>query len=901
MSFSTVIVGSSNRILHPTISTLFLLSTFSNTFDVTIQDIYGRGTPFIVSTMNNVYLTARNISSFFFSSPYSFLTLRNLSTNVWLPLNSFNLPSTQAAHQLSSFVTSSLTTSNMEFFTTSVSSFTPSMIRAKTVTVQGNTIAPSIFTISSNFSIASTLTTSSIFTSSILIQGNTSTQQNLVMGNRLNAFAAAISGNVVVQSSAIFGPTSTQSFFTQGAAVLNSTTTAGIFDVRGRIFLQGVTTSSLEVASTTNFRGSVLVSSLTASSFSLNSTLTVGQQTSAGQLTTQTLTTTGIASFFRTLSVSANLSTIHTLQTSSLQTSFVSVGTISSCSTLVTFSNMVTRSSILGNLSSQTARFSTTAFTSTLTNVNFPSIQPVNIVGSIGGSTLLKNRSTIRYRSDELSILNLSNLYLSDTLNVKSQTAGFNDIVGMLNSFVGKTSTGQYFNANGLSPAVSFTGQYMFAVGDNSTILFSSNTGDTFSVATSTLILGSVTDSQISGNGQYSAVAFGSSNFTWSQNSGTSWITKVITTVSPSRTLTSGEAIGFSHDASIQLLAGKTTPAPSQNNLIISSNFGNTWTSVFTYPSVTPVRWNSVAVSSNAQVQVVVGSNTPILFSSNAGAIGSWSTRLASTLNWTGVAVSSNGQYITAAASNNFIYISSNFGSNWIQRDSFRNWGKVSMTASGQFQAIAANLPDQFFYSYDYGNTWSPRLVASANIVRGVALSKTPGFQILVTPGFGRLTLGFANFNFRCSVNIDGNLQVASTISKAAGAFEIPHPLLSQTKLVHSFIEGPRCDLLYRGKASFEGSSTLTIDLNTQATANNSQMHAGTFERLTKNPQIFLKNNSSPNRVKGSLQGSLLRITANSNTFDTVDWMVVAERTDPAIKAWKRTDRNGCLLLEHAL
>ena len=139
-----------------------------------------------------------------------------------------------------------------------------------------------------------------------------------------------------------------------------------------------------------------------------------------------------------------------------------------------------------------------------------------------------------------------------------------------------------------------------------------------------------------------------------------------------------------------------------------------------------------------------------------------------------------------------------------------------------------------------------------------------------------------------------GDLGVTGALSKGSGTFKITHPLNSEKWLYHSFIEGPKADLIYRGKATItSGSSTVNIDTS-------SNMTEGTFVLLTQDPQIFLQNNSTWDKIKGSINGNLLNIISE-NTTDSfeIEWMVIAERADETIKKWNLTDENGHLIPEH--
>jgi hypothetical protein len=145
-------------------------------------------------------------------------------------------------------------------------------------------------------------------------------------------------------------------------------------------------------------------------------------------------------------------------------------------------------------------------------------------------------------------------------------------------------------------------------------------------------------------------------------------------------------------------------------------------------------------------------------------------------------------------------------------------------------------------------------------------------------------------------------LQVNGSLAKSSGTFDIAHPIEPSKRLVHSFIEGPRCDLIYRGIACLSnGYATVDIDqecVHNQACA----MTKGTFEALCTNIQVFVQNVSSFDRVIGSISSNMLSITCeNSNCTDVISWMVIGERKDEYIKHWDRTDNNGFLITEYTM
>jgi lysophospholipase L1-like esterase len=164
-------------------------------------------------------------------------------------------------------------------------------------------------------------------------------------------------------------------------------------------------------------------------------------------------------------------------------------------------------------------------------------------------------------------------------------------------------------------------------------------------------------------------------------------------------------------------------------------------------------------------------------------------------------------------------------------------------------------------------------------------------------------TMGFfTNTTQYMTLGSTGNLAVTGALSKGSGTFDIPHPLKgdSNERLVHSFIEGPRCDLIYRGsKALVNG--TITINLDTECVESSEcSMTDGTFVSLCTNNQYYLQNNSSFDRVRGSITGNILTIICENNSSnDIINWMVIGERKDTIVKQWERTNTTGNLITEY--
>jgi hypothetical protein len=135
---------------------------------------------------------------------------------------------------------------------------------------------------------------------------------------------------------------------------------------------------------------------------------------------------------------------------------------------------------------------------------------------------------------------------------------------------------------------------------------------------------------------------------------------------------------------------------------------------------------------------------------------------------------------------------------------------------------------------------------------------------------------------------IIGSLSVSSGFSAAFKNFKIEHPLDKNRWLYHTSTEAPRADLIYRGQLQLQdGIGSASID-------SASNMTIGTFNSLTKNPQLFLQNNESFDRIKGYVQsGSVYVLSENQNSNALIDWSVIAERNDTEMLKSPLYDTNG--------
>jgi len=140
------------------------------------------------------------------------------------------------------------------------------------------------------------------------------------------------------------------------------------------------------------------------------------------------------------------------------------------------------------------------------------------------------------------------------------------------------------------------------------------------------------------------------------------------------------------------------------------------------------------------------------------------------------------------------------------------------------------------------------------------------------------------------------DVTVGGALAKGSGSFKIDHPLPSMKDthdLVHSFIEGPRADLIYRGQVDLVGGQA-TVEMDAEF-----GMTAGTWELLCRDATCFTTNETGWHMVKGSVSGSTLTIECQeSDCTDTVSWMVVAERQDQHMYDTEWTDSDGRPILE---
>jgi hypothetical protein len=163
--------------------------------------------------------------------------------------------------------------------------------------------------------------------------------------------------------------------------------------------------------------------------------------------------------------------------------------------------------------------------------------------------------------------------------------------------------------------------------------------------------------------------------------------------------------------------------------------------------------------------------------------------------------------------------------------------------------------------------------------------------------GAGALTFGTGTTSTteRMRINTSGVI-ITGSLSKSSGSFKIDHPLPKKTDthhLVHSFVEAPQADNIYRGKVDLVN-GTATVNIDTVA-----GMSEGTFILLNREIQCFTSNETGWTAVKGSVSENILTITAQDETCtDTISWLVIGERQDQHMYDTEWTDENGKVIVE---
>jgi hypothetical protein len=151
----------------------------------------------------------------------------------------------------------------------------------------------------------------------------------------------------------------------------------------------------------------------------------------------------------------------------------------------------------------------------------------------------------------------------------------------------------------------------------------------------------------------------------------------------------------------------------------------------------------------------------------------------------------------------------------------------------------------------------------------------------------------FASINSATpSGGCDLNVEAGSLNVNGAKNFRINHPLDENKYLIHTSVEAPRADLIYRGTVQLvAGTAAITLD-------EEYGLIPGTWEELCRNPQVWVTSVDGWELCKGSVVDGVLTIQAKDPAcVETVSWLVVAERQDEVMYTYGH-DEDGRPLLE---
>lgn len=141
------------------------------------------------------------------------------------------------------------------------------------------------------------------------------------------------------------------------------------------------------------------------------------------------------------------------------------------------------------------------------------------------------------------------------------------------------------------------------------------------------------------------------------------------------------------------------------------------------------------------------------------------------------------------------------------------------------------------------------------------------------------------------AVNLELDSGVSFSVS-GTKSFTINHPTEENHYIRHSCVESPRYDNVYRDQITLvDGYAEINIDKHFN-------MIDGTFLALNREFSIYTSNQTSFTRLKSSLEGNVLKITAKEPTADVISFMVIGERKDKEVMDIATSDVNGKLILE---
>lgn len=266
--------------------------------------------------------------------------------------------------------------------------------------------------------------------------------------------------------------------------------------------------------------------------------------------------------------------------------------------------------------------------------------------------------------------------------------------------------------------AVSGTGQYQYIASDG--LYKSSDYGVNWTL--NPTYSTSVVNVAVSGTGQY--ILMNIINTTTTPTTNTGYISsdygasyRTFLNFSPSVSVIA-YAISYSGQYMIEILTNSGSVSISSNQkILISSNYGVTWSTPTLSPGLLPVAyaWAGTSISESGQYILVTQRPGVVYLSSDFGLNFQSIPQLGDGTSGNPLnviyasAINASGQYMIVAMTNGLISISSQYGvsGTWIQPNPLPSgsWRSVTMSASGQYITLTST-DNYVVVSYTYGKTW---------------------------------------------------------------------------------------------------------------------------------------------------------------------------------------------------
>lgn len=275
--------------------------------------------------------------------------------------------------------------------------------------------------------------------------------------------------------------------------------------------------------------------------------------------------------------------------------------------------------------------------------------------------------------------------------------------------------------------ATSFDGATQIAVVNGGQVYTSQDYGNTFTAADSNRNWQAVS---MSSSGVSSiALVYGGSVYR-STNSGATW-TQLNSPIA---------IVGNKNwqDVAMSADGRKVTAMVKGGQIYISTNGGDYWTTVSSNRN-----WQAIAMSYDGVRQTAIVSGGKIYTSTDSGT--SWWPANVANDTWQDIAMSGDGKYqtaITTAAGSTYIYRSVDYGINWVVATSEPgDWYSVAMTSDGSHQ-MAITAGGLFYFSSDFGATWTYYSFLNGTFWVGVAncIAMTPDGSHITIAEFGGQT-----------------------------------------------------------------------------------------------------------------------------------------------------------------